>query len=355
MACNIRLDRYTVDKFLLENGFLFSSELPKEENVLMKHFLTALAICNTSFIVHEHRESMGRLSHEPTYEGENADDLVLCRTASSFGVRMIERSAQSVAVRYFDSSATNYQDVKYEILCLLPFDTSRKSMSIIVRVDEKVFLFIKGAESSIWPHLNNSNDEDIKVKTEEHSLDFAQQGYRLLSVAYRQLRTEQFEEWYHHYQLAANQLDDREGAISEAAKSIEVDLILAGLTAVEDKLQDGVPKTIYTLRCAGIKIWLLTGDKEATALSTAQAASLVSSVHQKSSQHPSLLTDSVSCDLKLNQRTYMIYYSSQLQELDRENYSEETRTSETIARIKDTIAAQSLPVCLVITGDDLSK
>jgi magnesium-transporting ATPase (P-type) len=64
--------------------------------------------------------------------------------------------------------------------------------------------------------------------------------------------------------------------------------MLTGLTAVEDKLQDGVPNTIATLRCAGIKIWLLTGDKQATALSTAQAASLVNIPQTLSSDQNSL-------------------------------------------------------------------
>jgi magnesium-transporting ATPase (P-type) len=96
-----------------------------------------------------------------------------------------------------------------------------------------------------------------------------------LLVAYRQLPLNTFETWYERYQHAASSLENRDEAVSDVATEIEVDLMLAGLTAVEDKLQDGVPETISTLRCAGIKIWLLTGDKQATALSTAQAAALV--------------------------------------------------------------------------------
>ncbi len=89
---------------------------------MIQNFLTALAICNTSFIVHEHQELMHRLDYQPKYEGDNADDLVLCQTASNFGVRMISRSAQNIVVRYIDSTDTQKQDLEYEILCLLPFD-----------------------------------------------------------------------------------------------------------------------------------------------------------------------------------------------------------------------------------------
>ena len=252
-----------------------SSELPSENNFLIQQFFTTLAICNTSFIVHEHPELMHRVDYQPKYEGDNADDLVLCQTASSFGIRMISRSAQNIKVRYIDSTNTQHQDIDYKIICLLPFDSSRRRMSIIVQLDDQIYLFIKGAETAIWPHLSGFNDADVKATIEQDSLGFAEQGYRSLLVAYRQLTLREFEDWFQRYQHAANSLDNREEAISDAATEIEVDLMLAGLTAVEDKLQDGVPTAIATLRCAGIKIWLLTGDKQATALSTAQAASLV--------------------------------------------------------------------------------
>ena len=200
---------------------------------------------------------------------------MLCQTASYFGVRMISRSAQTIVVRYIDPTNTQKEDLEYEILCLLPFDSTRKRMSIIVRLNDQIFLFIKGAETSLWPHLSGLNEVDMKSTIEQHSMTFAEQGYRSLLVAYRQITLREFEDWFERYRHAANSLDNREEAISDAATEIEVDLMLAGLTAVEDKLQDGVPRAIATLRCAGIKIWLLTGDKQATALSTAQAASLV--------------------------------------------------------------------------------
>jgi magnesium-transporting ATPase (P-type) len=127
----------------------------------------------------------------------------------------------------------------------------------------------------------------MKATIEQHSLNFAEQGYRSLLVAYRLLRLREYEDWYERYKDATNSFENCEEAISDVAIEIEVDLILAGLTAVEDKLQDGVPTTIAALRCAGIKIWLLTGDKQATALSTAQAASLVNISQTLSSSLPS--------------------------------------------------------------------
>ena len=242
---------------------------------MIHHFLTALAICNTSFIVDENRALIQSLGYQPKYEGDNADDLVLCQSASEFGVRLISRSAQRIVVRYLNATDASHHDTHYEILCLLPFDSTRRRMSIVVRVDDQIFLYIKGAETSLWPYLSGMNDDQMKSTTEQHSLDFAEQGYRSLLVAYRQISEREFADWSERYRHAANALDQREEAISDVATQIEIDLMLVGLTAVEDKLQEGVPRAIATLRCAGIKVWLLTGDKQATALSTAQAASLI--------------------------------------------------------------------------------
>ena len=238
--------------------------------------------------MHENQEEMYSVDYAPKYEGDNVDDLVLCQAASSFGVRMISRTAKTIVVRYINSDDTEKEDIEYEILCLLPFDSSRKRMSIIVRHNDAIYLYIKGAESSIESRLSDSNDGDIKAATDQHSLHFAEQGYRSLLVAYRQIPLEAFETWFQQYSNAANSIDNREEAIAESAAVIEVDLTLAGLTAVEDKLQDGVPKTIATLKCAGIKIWLLTGDKQTTALSTAQAASLVNMVQESTIDNVSL-------------------------------------------------------------------
>lgn len=252
------------------------------------HFLTALAVCNTSFIVHENRELMHQLDYKPKYEGDNADDLVLCQAASDFGVRMISRSAHSIVVRYIDSTDTEKEDIEYQILCLLPFDSARRRMSIIVRVKNQIYLYIKGAETSIWSNLSELNDEDMKATTEQHNLGFAEQGLRSLLVAYREIPEEVYDAWYEQYRHAANSLDNREDAISQVATIIEADLMLAGITAVEDKLQEGVPRAIATLRCAGIKIWLITGDKQATALSTAQAAALVNIPQTHNPDSPSV-------------------------------------------------------------------
>jgi magnesium-transporting ATPase (P-type) len=56
-------------------------------------------------------------------------------------------------------------------------------------------------------------------------------------------------------------MDKREEKVKDTYEEIEKNLKLLGATAIEDKLQDGVPQCIERLARAGIKIWVLTGDK----------------------------------------------------------------------------------------------
>jgi P-type E1-E2 ATPase len=56
-------------------------------------------------------------------------------------------------------------------------------------------------------------------------------------------------------------MEKREDKVNDTYEEIEKNLKLLGATAIEDKLQDGVPQCIERLARAGIKIWVLTGDK----------------------------------------------------------------------------------------------
>lgn len=91
---------------------------------------------------------------------------------------------------------------------------------------------------------------------------FAGEGLRTLVLAERYLGDEYYKDWRTRYGDASVTLDDREGKLNELYEEIETDLVLVGVTAIEDKLQDGVPETIANLQMAGIKIWVLTGDKQ---------------------------------------------------------------------------------------------
>lgn len=153
---------------------------------------------------------------------------------------------------------------KYHLLQILEFDSDRKRMSILLRDLQtgKVILMCKGAETAI---LNNcvagnvqSCDADIKT--------FAKQGWRTLALSYRYLSNEEYQSVETMIKNAYNDILNRKEKLTKVYSEIESKLELIGATAVEDKLQDDVANTLETLRRAGIKIWVLTGDKRETAI-----------------------------------------------------------------------------------------
>ena len=85
-----------------------------------------------------------------------------------------------------------------------------------------------------------------------------------------------FQQWKSKFDDASAAIDNREALIEEVAAELEQDLVLVGATAIEDKLQDGVPETIANLLRANIKVWVLTGDKQETAINIGHSCRLLS-------------------------------------------------------------------------------
>uniref|UniRef100_A0A8C4MBS0 Phospholipid-transporting ATPase n=1 Tax=Equus asinus asinus TaxID=83772 RepID=A0A8C4MBS0_EQUAS len=154
--------------------------------------------------------------------------------------------------------------LRYKLLHVLEFDSDRRRMSVIVQAPSgEKFLFAKGAESSILPKCIGGEIEKTRIHVDE----FALKGLRTLCMAYRQLTSKEYEEIDRRLFEARTALQQREEKLAHVFQFIEKDLILLGATAVEDRLQDKVRETIEALRMAGIKVWVLTGDKHETAVS----------------------------------------------------------------------------------------
>ncbi|KAL2197742.1 hypothetical protein P885DRAFT_77420 [Corynascus similis CBS 632.67] len=116
------------------------------------------------------------------------------------------------------------------------------------------------------------NEAAVFERCFQHVEDFATEGLRTLIFAYRYLDEDEYRRWKEVYLQATTSLVQRQERIEDAAELIEQDFELAGATAIEDKLQQGVPETIDKLRRANIKIWMLTGDKRETAINIAHSA-----------------------------------------------------------------------------------
>ena len=145
----------------------------------------------------------------------------------------------------------------FEVLNINKFNSTRKRMSMVCRTPEgKIFLYIKGADNVMVDRLR-ADTPSVEQLTEALK-GFAGEGLRTLVIAQRQLREQDWRAWDEVHRAAQQALSNREDALMEAAEMIEKDLQLLGATAIEDKLQLGVPDTIATLALAGIWILLLT-------------------------------------------------------------------------------------------------
>ncbi|XP_042020828.1 phospholipid-transporting ATPase 3-like [Salvia splendens] len=235
-----------------------------------KEFFRCLAICHT--VLPEGDESPERIR----YQAASPDEAALVVAAKNFGFFFYRRTPTMIYVResHVDKMG-KVQDVPYEILNVLEFNSTRKRQSVVCRYpDGRLVLYCKGADTVIYERLVDGNP-DLKRMSREHLEQFGASGLRTLCLAYKNLKPDVYESWNEKYIHAKSALRDREKKLDEVAEQIEKDLILIGCTAIEDKLQEGVPACIETLSRAGIKIWVLTGDKMETAINIAYACKLI--------------------------------------------------------------------------------
>jgi magnesium-transporting ATPase (P-type) len=165
---------------------------------------------------------------------------------------------------------------RLDVLGLHEFDSVRKRMSVVVRFpDDTVKVLVKGADTSMLSILKSRNNDElldsfhakIRDTTENHLKSYSLEGLRTLVIGSKYLSNEEFSDWQERYEEASTSMTERSAKLRQAAGLVECDLTLLGATGIEDKLQDGVPEAIESLRQAGIKVWVLTGDKQETAIS----------------------------------------------------------------------------------------
>lgn len=237
---------------------------------VIQKFFRLLAICHTA--IPDVDEDTGKV----TYEAESPDEAAFVIAARELGFEFYKRTHTSVSFIEFDPKLKKNVERSYELLNILEFNSTRKRMSVIVRDDEgNLLLLCKGADSVMFERISKHRRQ-FEEKTRDHVHEYAEAGLRTLILAYRELNDKEYEEFNEKFTDAKNSVSaDRDDMISEVTDEIEKDLILLGATAVEDKLQKGVPETIDKLAQAGIKIWVLTGDKMETAINIGFACSLL--------------------------------------------------------------------------------
>ena len=234
-------------------------EHPSRE--VMHQFLTLLATCHT--VIPEQDDEKIK------YQAASPDEGALVEGAKDLGYKFVARKPKSVTIEV-DRVAH-----EFSLLNICEFNSTRKRMSTIFRCpDGRIRLYCKGADTVILERLVQGTP-NIE-RTLQHLEDYATEGLRTLCLAYREISEAEYREWAAVFEKAATTINNRGEELDKAAELIERDLTLLGATAIEDRLQDGVPETIATLQNAGIKVWVLTGDRQETAINIGMSCKLIS-------------------------------------------------------------------------------
>uniref|UniRef100_A0A8C2JLY0 Phospholipid-transporting ATPase n=1 Tax=Cyprinus carpio TaxID=7962 RepID=A0A8C2JLY0_CYPCA len=243
------------DPSLLEN---LQSNHPTAS--VIQEFMTMMAICHTA--VPE------CIDNKITFQAASPDEGALVRAAQNLGFVFSGRTPDCVIVE------SHGKEEKYELLHVLEFTSTRKRMSVIMRTPSgKIRLYCKGADTVIYERLADSSKyKDITLK---HLEQFATEGLRTLCFAVVDISESSYQQWLEVHHRASTSLQNRALKMEESYELIEKNLQLLGATAIEDKLQDKVPETIETLMKADIKIWILTGDKQETAINIGHSCKLL--------------------------------------------------------------------------------
>ena len=270
----------------------------------VRDIVLALALCHN--VTPTTEEEDGHIV--TAYQASSPDEIAIVRWTESVGLQVIHRDRHSIALQSVDSSRIA---VRVRILDVFPFTSEGKRMGIIVQ-------FLQGAESTvcastelgeIWFYQKGADTVMTTIVAandwlDEETANMAREGLRTLVVGRRKLSAQQYAEFASSYKEASMSLQSRDTNMAQIIRAhLENNLELLGVTGVEDKLQEHVKPSLELLRNAGIKIWMLTGDKVETARCVAISSKLVSraqhihtitSLHTAARASPTAASDTLS-------------------------------------------------------------
>ena len=266
LTCNeMRFVKFVIDGEMFDvdatpetkvpSNALPGTHLPKSDK--MYNFLRCLTTCHTVI-----REKDG------TYRAESPDELALVEGAAKLNCSVKERGTVDMQCEMFGEG----QD--YKVLAINAFNSERKRMSVILKNNKgEYFMMCKGADNIMIPLCQHK--EGAQAVIEKQLLDLANMGLRTLCIGQKVLEPSVAEKWLAEYAKAAASMEGRADAMDACAAEIEMGMEMLGITAIEDRLQDEVPEVIAQLAEAGIVVWMLTGDKEETAINIGRSCNLL--------------------------------------------------------------------------------
>ena len=228
----------------------------KEDKIKVDKFFKLLCICHEVF-PHYHNKKI-------EYQGASPDDIALVRGAQQLGYEFQKKSFNNLIIK---NSITN-EIISCDLKILLPFDSDRKRMTTVIKNNNtmKFYILSKGADGIMLQGVDNHppiigkyNYIEEKKQAIKMTEKFSNEGLRILVMGYKEVTSEQINFWEKIINSA--KLTGNTQKLLEIYDDIEKDLIFLGCSAIQDKLQDGVPESIKTLMKCGIRIWVLTGDK----------------------------------------------------------------------------------------------
>ncbi|KAI0129391.1 phospholipid-translocating P-type ATPase [Hypoxylon sp. NC0597] len=241
----------------------------------VRDVVLALALCHN--VTPTTDEENGRAV--TSYQASSPDEIAIVRWTESVGLRLAYRDRKKMVL---ESTETGKVVVQVRILDIFPFTSDGKRMGIIVQFHERlkpsplgldngeIWFYQKGADT-VMGSIVVANDW-----LDEETANMAREGLRTLVVGRKRLSHQQYRDFSTSYQEASLAINGRDAGMQRVvAEFLEHDLELLGVTGVEDKLQRDVKPSLELLRNAGIKIWMLTGDKVETARCVAVSSKLV--------------------------------------------------------------------------------
>ncbi|KAJ5069682.1 putative phospholipid-transporting atpase [Anaeramoeba ignava] len=242
-----------------EDADLLSAIDNQDENAV--NFFRILALCNTVVPIKAKEDQI-------EYQSSSPDEEALVIAAQKLGFVLQARTGDIVEFAYNDIVE------RYEVVKVLAFTSERKKMSVLLRNEDtkELILLIKGADDVMIPIMVEGQDFKESI---DHLEVFAQCGLRTLCCGYRRVTEEECKDFLETYNMANEVIEKREEALQGVYHMVENNITLSGVTAIEDRLQEEVPDTIKILREAGIKFWMLTGDKYSTAVQIAKFCNLI--------------------------------------------------------------------------------
>ncbi len=218
--------------------------------------------------------------NEINFQGPSPDEITLVTAAYEFGFCFVSRENNIISIELHDQNG-NIKEKQYKILQKFDFTSERQCSSIIVEdnISKRKILYIKGSDRKIFNSLDEYSLKNIHPKTKQHVDQFAKQGLRTLCYGFKYIKNNDYEKWEKEYiETKYKSMTNKElcGVLDLLINRIESNVVLLGVSALEDKLQNEVEKDIKKFIEAGINFWMITGDKMDTAESIGYSCGIFS-------------------------------------------------------------------------------